>query len=145
MHHIRITSTFQFHQSIFHAPPGPCLVQLIKNLVTIVTLLVIFISMCVHITYFIIIHCIHICVNRNLHNIIITYYLIIKIPTNQCTGRILTTKCQKEYIYIFIIIFALYLTRCIHMVHLHACMFCLGDAESLWAELLPLHCRAVSI
>ena len=66
MHHIKMTSTFQFLQSIFNAPPMPLVSIAHKNLVTILTLLVVFISMCtVYILhyYFVIIHSIKICMS----------------------------------------------------------------------------------
>ena len=46
-----------FVSHIFHAPPGPLFsIRSSYNLLTIVTLLVVFISVCVHITYFLIIY-----------------------------------------------------------------------------------------
>ena len=54
---------FNFFSHFFMLHPHPCLVELIQNLVTIVTVLVVFISLCIHTTYFIIIHSIIICMS----------------------------------------------------------------------------------
>ena len=94
---------FNFFSQFFMLHPHPCLVELIQkscdncNIISGIHFVV-----CTYYIFYNYTLYNNMNVNCNLHNIVITYFLILKIPTNQCTGRILTTKIILENVFLLL-------------------------------------------
>ena len=81
-------------------------------------------------------------VNRNLHNVVITYYLIIKIPTNQCTGRIYINYKILDRVFFLLYIILCPISPQVYSHGTPACMYIGADkGQHAW----PKHPSFISL